>query len=239
MCNVCRNIQNWCFWSFFRFLTRFWRLRRSGNSCLTEIAAFEATHPTKIELKIEKMIRNTNSGYFGTHYTYRHVLWPRGLSQFRLSFSEKKPQFVASSKMGDQIAKEHLVYFTNEIGGFIGFWQSVCMRFDPELVRASPGGKLLYGMHLDSSTSPLMRFRVEQPKFWDTFWDNPYWFTVTSIGKFSKLSQLWDTISPSSSRVRSSDYNQTKGLDLILKNNLKFWKNIVSQKSWVVSKLSH
>ena len=56
--------------SFFRFLARFWRLRRSRNSCLTEMAAFEAIHPTKIELKIEKMIRNTNSGYFGTHYTY-------------------------------------------------------------------------------------------------------------------------------------------------------------------------
>ena len=185
------------------------------------------------------MTRNINSEYFCTQFIHKRIFLPRGLSQFRLSFSEKKTPFVASSKMSDQIAKEHLVYFTNEIGGFIGFWQSVCMRFDPELVRASPGGKLLYGMHLDSSTSPLMRFRVEQPKFWDTFWDNPYWFTVTSIGKFSKLSQLWDTISPSSSRVRSSDYNQTKGLDLILKNNLKFWKNIVSQKSCVVSKLSH
>ena len=67
--------------------------------------------------------------------------------------------------MGDQIAKGHLVYFTNEIGRFIGFLQPVCMRFDPELVRAYLGVKPLYGMHLDSSTLPLMRLRVEQPKF--------------------------------------------------------------------------
>ena len=96
MCNVCRNIQNWCFWSFSRFLARFWwdgwpqKLQFPLDNC------FRISWASKNEPKIEKMIRNINFEYFGTHYTYTHVLWPGGLSQFRLSSSKKKHSFGAA-----------------------------------------------------------------------------------------------------------------------------------------------
>ena len=49
---------------------------------------------------------------------------------------------------------------------------------------------------------------------------------------FRKFTCAWGPLSPSSRRVRSSDYVRSKALNVISKKNKCLWKNIFSEKSY-------
>ena len=129
------------------------------------------------------------------------ILWPNSVSALR----KKNHRLLTAKFAVSDWSLVAPVYFVKELAILIRIWWVPTGYITPEWVLALRGSKQTFAECLGVCAPHLMTFQTNRTEFWDTFWDNLHWFTVTSTRKFPRLSQLWDHLSPSSRGVRSSD----------------------------------
>ena len=111
------------------------------------------------------MTRNINSEYFCTQFIYKRIFLPRGLSQFGLSFSEKKSPFVDSSNLGIRLLTISTSVFYKGFSVLDLFSQVFHRAVLPESIFAFLGYKQTIMMRFGGCATPPGTFRAHEPKF--------------------------------------------------------------------------